>query len=127
MNCKKTDEIPEFQIIGDRIDLMDELLSRDAEGYWESEEYTPWTSVSVALVLTALAVGLLGLFGLQAYLPPFLLGILSGALLYELARLLLLHSGWPLLRAPAVRWLAGALGVRRSVIEVSDPSRSRQP
>jgi len=127
MNCKKSDEIPEFLVIGERTDHTNESFSRQAEDYWESEDYTPWTSVSIELVLTSLAVGLSGLLGLQADLSSLLLGILGGSLLYESGRLLVVRSRWPLLRTPTGRRLAAAFGVRWPVIKVSDSSRSRQP
>jgi hypothetical protein len=127
MNCKKTDEILEFLVIGERTDHTSESRTPEAEDYWESEDYTPWTSVSIALVLMALAVGLSGLLGLQAYLPPFLLGIVGGSLVYEGGRLLLVRSSWPLLRTPAGRRLAAVFGVRRPVIGVSDSSKNGQP
>jgi hypothetical protein len=71
--------------------------------------FTPWLSLSIGLVLSTTAVVLYSVLGLQQYLPAVLLGIASGSLLWDAARLVVAHFGCSLFLTPAARRRAEAL------------------
>jgi hypothetical protein len=72
-----------------------------------------------------MALGLLATLGLKSYLPAVLLGIVTGLLLYEAVRLVVLHSNRRLLRSPGARRVAEAIGFLGAPIESDGSSRTR--
>jgi hypothetical protein len=85
--------------------------------------YSYWISLAETVAIAVAACGLLFAVDLTTHIPALLLGIAVGHVLYEAARLIVLHSVWG--RSPAVRRLAEAAGFRPPPIEDKAPSKSR--
>ena len=128
MTGEQPDENPDmgYLVIGERVEPADEGFIANVDGDHTLVGYEPWTSISMGLALTAMAVGLAGILGLQAYIPALLLGIVGGLLLYEVGRLLLVHSEWRSFPVRAGRRLTRVVGLRPTADDsVETPPRKR--
>ena len=55
-------------------------------------------------------------------------GVVCGVLLYQIIRVVVVHSGWPVFHTEVAQSLAKAVGFQsRRPAELSDPSRPRLP
>ncbi len=90
-----------------------------------ASRYSPWVSLVPVLAVAAIAVGLLATLGLQPRIPAVLLGVVGGLVLYELIRRMMVHSAWLLMRTPAARRVAEAVGFRPRPVESAERSTPR--
>ena len=60
-----------------------------------AKRHSPWTSLLVGFAATAIILGLSRALAIPIPVHTVVLGVACGLVLYELARKVVVHSGWP--------------------------------
>jgi hypothetical protein len=114
---------PDVQVIGEPSYVRHESFGNAGGSSNLFAGYSPWTSLTLCVVVTATIVGVSGVFP-KMYLPAMLLGMLGGVLLYQFVRTVVVRSGFRTCRIPPARRLQreGAGAVSPELHHVSGES-----